>query len=232
MWLLALWALSHLVYRLTAPTRKPRPLIVAHRGACPERENTLEAFARVPLLVWETDLRQTSDGVLVLMHDATVDRTTSGRGRIADLTAAEAAQLGIPTFRAFLELAEQFDAHVLPEMKGEGLEAATVAALRDFRVKATVQCFSARALGRVHELAPDLPLCRLYWRPWLGANPAGVVVVAPMAESLLLNPWMVHQAHARGWQVWPWFAALEHPLMVRFVLGLGVDGIMLDRPRR
>jgi glycerophosphoryl diester phosphodiesterase len=55
-------------------------------------ENTLEAFGRATALgvdVLEGDLRFTADGEIVLMHDATVDRTTDGQGRVAELTLAE-----------------------------------------------------------------------------------------------------------------------------------------------
>jgi glycerophosphoryl diester phosphodiesterase len=67
------------------------PLISAHRGG-PEAgypENCLETFEHAleygPCLI-ECDVRQTRDSVLVLMHDETVDRTTTGTGRVQDLT--------------------------------------------------------------------------------------------------------------------------------------------------
>jgi glycerophosphoryl diester phosphodiesterase len=63
-------------------------------ASCPE--NTLASFSRAirdgaDLL--ETDLHVTSDGVFVCIHDASVDRTTDGTGRIADLTSAETQHL-------------------------------------------------------------------------------------------------------------------------------------------
>jgi glycerophosphoryl diester phosphodiesterase len=71
----------------------PGPWVVAHRGgAALAPENTLEALRRAKELgvdVLEMDLRFTADGEIVLMHDATVDRTTNGQGRVADLTLAE-----------------------------------------------------------------------------------------------------------------------------------------------
>ena len=63
--------------------------ISAHRGAPPRGlpENSLEAFEyalnHTPALI-ETDVRRTKDGVLVLMHDETLDRTTTGTGRLDD----------------------------------------------------------------------------------------------------------------------------------------------------
>jgi glycerophosphoryl diester phosphodiesterase len=74
-----------------------RPLVIAHRGGgglWPE--NTLYAFERAANLgvdVIEIDVRLTSDGELVVMHDATVERTTDGQGSVAELTLIELQRL-------------------------------------------------------------------------------------------------------------------------------------------
>jgi glycerophosphoryl diester phosphodiesterase len=61
-------------------------LVIAHRGGSHLRpENTLEAFANAFAIgadVLEMDLRWTADGVPVVLHDATVDRTTDGSGPV------------------------------------------------------------------------------------------------------------------------------------------------------
>jgi|FEC22Drversion2_1045045.scaffolds.fasta_scaffold00033_129 glycerophosphoryl diester phosphodiesterase len=69
-------------------------LVSAHRGQ-PDpsaAENSLDSFTRTaragPLLI-ETDIRRTADGVLVLMHDETLDRTTTASGRVDALPFAE-----------------------------------------------------------------------------------------------------------------------------------------------
>jgi glycerophosphoryl diester phosphodiesterase len=75
-------------------------VISAHRGG-PEpgfAENTVDAFANTlstaPAFI-EVDVRATRDGALFLMHDETVDRTTSGRGRLNELTRAEVRALRV-----------------------------------------------------------------------------------------------------------------------------------------
>ena len=95
--------------------------VAAHRGASASHpENTMEAFrAAIEMGVdqIETDVRITADGELVLIHDATVDRTTNGTGKVAQMTLAELKALDagckkdpkfigakIPTFRELLEL--------------------------------------------------------------------------------------------------------------------------------
>ncbi len=77
------------------------PIVIAHRGchaAAPllglgsVPENSLAALTQCLAIgadVMETDVRMTRDGHLVMIHDATVDRTTDGHGRVADLTLAE-----------------------------------------------------------------------------------------------------------------------------------------------
>lgn len=84
-----------LVQRLRDPSGPA--MIVAHRGCHVEApENSLAAFKRCIYLgidMVETDVQPTKDGVLVLMHDATVDRTTDGTGKVSDMTLAELKKL-------------------------------------------------------------------------------------------------------------------------------------------
>lgn len=122
------------------------PLICCHRGAnAIAPENTLASAAAAYSQgcdIVEIDVRATSDGPLVLMHDKTVDRTTDGTGQLADMTAAEVAALDagawfdhwykgttVPTLDAFLD--------TVPAGKGAYVElkdadaARVVAAVRD-----------------------------------------------------------------------------------------------------
>jgi glycerophosphoryl diester phosphodiesterase len=81
--------------------------VVAHRGchnSAPYHglsgapENSLEALDHCVALgadVMETDVRRTRDGVLVMIHDDTVDRVTQGHGRVADMTLAEIQALSL-----------------------------------------------------------------------------------------------------------------------------------------
>lgn len=75
----------------------PRPLLFAHRGASLHApENTLEAFElgiTQGANVLELDIHLTRDGEVVVMHDATLDRTTNGTGPVRDRTYAELEQL-------------------------------------------------------------------------------------------------------------------------------------------
>ncbi len=73
------------------------PRLVGHRGACAVApENTLASFAQAVADgadIVEMDVRLTADEQVVVMHDATVDRTTDGRGRVSAMTLAELTRL-------------------------------------------------------------------------------------------------------------------------------------------
>src|SRR5690606_15951333 len=74
-----------------------RVLILGHRGAAGRpHEHPLPAVAAGPRRgadLLGLDVRRTRDGVLALMHGEAVDRTTDGRGRVADMTVAESKAL-------------------------------------------------------------------------------------------------------------------------------------------
>src|SRR5688500_19536721 len=88
----------HDLQELLRRTPEAMPLVSAHRGGAqkgfPENciatfENTLKStFAML-----EIDPRYTKDGEIVIHHDVTLERTTTGRGRVADFTLAELKQL-------------------------------------------------------------------------------------------------------------------------------------------
>ncbi|MFS8462739.1 glycerophosphodiester phosphodiesterase family protein [Xanthomonas campestris pv. raphani] len=85
-------------------------MVVAHRGchaAAPDHgfndaapENSLAALQRCIAIgadVMETDVRRAADGTLVMLHDATVDRTTDGTGKLSELTLADLQKLRLRT---------------------------------------------------------------------------------------------------------------------------------------
>lgn len=100
--LLACAALTASTAALSQPLRAaeakmPERGLCAHRGAMSTHpENTLPAFEealRLGAHMIEFDVQLTRDGALVLMHDATVDRTTNGKGKVSEMTLAELRQL-------------------------------------------------------------------------------------------------------------------------------------------
>ena len=151
-----------------------RTVVAAHRGGpsagFPENavstfENTLR---QVPAIL-EIDIARTRDRVLVLMHDDTVDRTTTGTGRVSDLTLSQlqmlqlkdrdgrALDVGVPTLRealnwsagrAVLELDVNDDvpfADVIAELRAA-----------DAMERVIVITYNDDAAVRVHQLAPAI----------------------------------------------------------------------------
>jgi glycerophosphoryl diester phosphodiesterase len=99
--------------------------------------------------------------------------------------------------------------------------------------KRWVQSFEPQTLDTIKELAPDIQVCPLYglWTLDLGGpQPGEANILCPMAEMVILNPWMIKQAHTEGRRVFVWFGVIEHPIVMRFILTLGADGLMVDDP--
>lgn len=102
----------------------------------------------------------------------------------------------------------------------------------DMDNRVAVMSFAPTAVRRVRLLAPDIPtvllLDRLMPQRRAAILPAGVPIAGPGLHVLRSDPDFVARAHARGLQVYVW--TVEEPADVRFVLDLGVDTIITDRP--
>lgn len=151
-------------------------VVVAHRGgpAPGFAENAIPTFEHTlgqALALFEIDIAETRDGVLVLMHDEEVDRTTNGSGRVRDLTLAELQTLRLrdedgrtldaraPTFREVLDWAASRTILELDVKRGVSYEdviAEVRAAGAENRV--IFITYSDDAAVRVHRLAPELML--------------------------------------------------------------------------
>jgi glycerophosphoryl diester phosphodiesterase len=104
-----------------------RPLVFAHRGGSAlAPENTMAAFGNGLSLGAdgiELDVHLSKDAVVVVHHDTTVDRTTSGRGAVAGLSHAELARLDVPELGDVLRTFR--DARVIVELKVNSPELAS-----------------------------------------------------------------------------------------------------------
>jgi len=98
--------------------------------------------------------------------------------------------------------------------------------------RVVVMSFATTALRRVRLLAPDVPTVKLLERlkpqRKTGRMPAGVPIAGPDLELLRVFPDFVRRAHAQGHPVFVW--TVNEPADVEFVLDLGVDTIITDRP--
>ena len=148
--------------------------VAAHRGGPVPGlpENALETFENVlnhaPALI-ETDVRRTADGTLVLMHDATLDRTTTGTGDLEDATFAEVRRLRlvaddttvtafrVPTLAEALAWADARAVLLLDVKPGVGFED-VVAEIRRANAedRVAVIAYSLEAQRELFNIAPDL----------------------------------------------------------------------------
>jgi glycerophosphoryl diester phosphodiesterase len=157
-----------------------QPLISVHRGGGDLRgypENCLESFGYVagqisrtdaPTII-ECDIDLTRDSVLVMMHDPTLDRTTTGTGKLIEHTYAEVQQLKlednygnptafrIPTLREVLTWGRDKVLFTL-DVKRNVSFASVIAQVRATHTEPNVAIitYNAADAARVHELAPDL----------------------------------------------------------------------------
>jgi glycerophosphoryl diester phosphodiesterase len=165
-----------------------RPLVIAHRGySAAAPENTLAAFEaalRAGADMLELDVRLDADGVPVVVHDATLDRTTDTPGPVEELTSAavRSADAGawfapafagqqIPTLREVVEVVARFPrAGLLVEFKGAWAPAAVsgaVATLRHSGVaeRSIVQSFERSTVAALRDVAPDVRRALLVLHP-------------------------------------------------------------------
>lgn len=143
-------------------------LIIGHRGArAREPENTVRGV-RAGLRcadMAEVDVRLSADGVPVLMHDPTVERTTGGRGHVRALSFADLRTLDagrgerVPTLDTVLAVAGSYPGKGLViEVKEPCAVPAVAAALGRIRPdRLIVTSFHPRALRRIRRIAPDAP---------------------------------------------------------------------------
>lgn len=236
----------------------PEPLVVAHRGASSlAPENTLAAVHKgleLEVDLIEIDVHRSLDGELVVIHDETVDRTTSGKGRVKNLTLSELKKLDagrwfklsfwgerIPTLREVLE-ATKDKTILLIELKGERTEARTVDLVRELGMEnqVIIQSFDFQQIQKVKQRAPEIPTMWLVREPDHSAEPKRAANwMANIAEYVGASgigvrhnwhtPELMDTARERDLAVFVWTvddkAALQH------FIEAGVHGIITNRPQ-
>jgi glycerophosphoryl diester phosphodiesterase len=236
------------------PAKPKRPQVIAHRGCCLEApENTLASIGRAAALrcdAIEFDVHVTSDGHPVVIHDATVDRTTNGTGPVVGMTLAEIRTLDagswfadsfsderVPTLEEALEAAggALVALHVrCHENDSDRAEKAIVGALQNAGMveRAWAIHHTRHGLYRLRKLEDNLRLC---WLPRDGGKDLeyiddafymGYRIIQPTYR--VVTPEFV--AYARRKQLWiNVFWADEEELM-RQLTALGVNGILTNKP--
>jgi glycerophosphoryl diester phosphodiesterase len=223
-----------------------RPLVFAHRGgAALAPENTLDAFDNGLALGSdgiELDVRLSRDGVVVVVHDATLDRTTSLRGPAAARHTDELVAAKVPTLRSVLMRYPA--ARVIVEIKERSVATAR-AVVEEVRAakagdRVCVGSFSRTPLREVRRLEPAIATSAareevrwaLYrsWCRWPVMDPAfaGYQVPEVAGATRVVSPRFVADAHRAGLGVQVW--TVDAKSVAEKLLGWGVDALITDRP--
>lgn len=236
----------------------PYPVLVAHRGGGSlAPENTIAALRLGQSLGYraaEFDVKLSRDGVAFLLHDATLDRTTSGTGPAgerawADLAALDAGAWWSDAFRG--EPLARFDdvARVLRERgtaanveikpaPGTDRETGRAVALlarslwEGAPVAPLLSSFSFEALRAAREAAPELP------RGFIVGEPTGadfgrlesLEAVSLHCSRKAASAELIARAHAAGCRVLVW--TVNDPPEARRLLAWGADGLITDNLRQ
>jgi glycerophosphoryl diester phosphodiesterase len=198
----------------------------------------------------ETDVRLTRDQVPVLIHDATLDRTTDGHGPVADRSLDELrtfdagawhdpryAGSRIPTLDELLALLAPTDMSALLELKGPwSIEQASrlvdLVHHHGLADQVVLQSFNMQTLSALAQAAPDMP--RFLLAEELDGDPveavraAGCVGFGTTPELLAEHPQALAGLQAAGFVVFCFTVNSRH--VADDLRAAGVDGIITDLP--
>jgi glycerophosphoryl diester phosphodiesterase len=235
----------------------PQPVIYAHRGASAYApENTLAAFRLAlehgaPAI--ELDVKLTADRQVVVMHDQTVDRTTSGHGDLRNFTFKALRELDAGSFfsaqyagERIPSLAEVFESvgkllYINIELTNyaspmDGLVDRVAALVSEYGMVERVLFSSFRAanLKRIQQILPQAPRALLAGAGFTGA--LAREFIGPIVTPLMINPYFANvtdgymrRQKKAGRRVNVW--TVDDPLEMRRLLTLGVGGIITNDPR-
>ena len=217
----------------------------AHRGASEYLpENTLLSFYTGVYMGAngiETDVRRTSDGVLVLFHDKTLERVTGDPRSVEECTLDELMELNVQkndffdkivAFEDFLKKFAFRDITFAIELKGEGVEIGTADLLRKYNLvdKTVITSFKLEYIKNFIAYAPEFEFGLLTKEvtPELEAEllSLGAVEICPLATTLTADD--VSRWHEMGFRVRAWGVKDEE--IMRHVCECGADGMTCNFP--
>lgn len=216
-------------------------IIMGHRGAAAlEPENTLLSIERaidIGVDAVEIDVRLTKEGELVVIHDSSVDRTTSGSGLVRDyeLKALKKLDAGkgerIPTLQEVMELVGQ-RATLVVELKEAGTEEKVVSLIdkNSFKKNVYVISFWHRLVKAVREMDKDIRTGVLL----VGCPVDTSVATRASAEALVMRYSFIDQdfvesAHKDNLKIFLW--NIDDKRLLQPYIDMGVDGIASNDPR-
>jgi glycerophosphoryl diester phosphodiesterase len=198
--------------------------LIGHRGASGyEPENTMRSFRRAfedGANAIEADVRASRDGRLVMVHDATVERTTDGAGRVDELEFQALRELDaglgerIPTLEEVIRLTDSHDGTLLLEVKTMGREESIVSEAASHPIGRVVIFGIAEAVRKIHSLDPRIPC----------TEPGSFRVGIRDLERK-----SIERLHRQGLTLI--HGDIDEEREMERLIGLGLDGIITNNPR-
>ena len=216
-------------------------ILTGHRGAAElEPENTrLSIQKAIDLGVdqVEIDVHLTRDQHLVVIHDATVDRTTNGQGAVADFTLEEVKRLDagkgerIPTLQEVIDLVRG-KVVLQIELKGPDTAEPVVRTVEQNNIENEVllTSFVHERLREARQLNPSLALGALWSNPPDDACEQAIDMGAEAIHIQYQNidAQLIQKAHAHGLNIRAWNPDTVEE--IQRVIDLGVDAVGSNRP--
>lgn len=216
------------------------PEVIGHRGTAVD-ENTLKGLrdaVDAGATGVEFDVWWTSDGVPVLSHDPTVDRTTTGHGAISGMTAAEVRALHtkrgqpVPTLDEALRYVAEQRVTAMVELKPAPTSAQVRSLLAAIRTTHTaeqvvVHSFNPAAVDAVRRAAPELRTALTHEKTPISGAQAARYGTSLNVSRFLATPEAVEDWHASGLRVYVWTA--NWPPAWEKARTAGVDAVLTDR---
>ena len=197
-------------------------------------ENTIAAFRKALEMGAggiECDVRISSDGYPVIIHDDTIDRTTSGCGKVRQFNAAQLVQYGIPVLWEVLKLLREEKILLFLEIKETGYEREIITTVGRSGIADRVIyiSFSEESLAKTREIGDKLQTGFLYSGdgfPEKILEELGVKYFLP--EGSLVTKDVISAAHSKGLEVFTW--TIDDRKTAERLIECGVDGIITNKP--
>ncbi|HWJ03095.1 MAG TPA: glycerophosphodiester phosphodiesterase family protein [Verrucomicrobiae bacterium] len=229
-------------------------LVIGHRGipsAAPE--NTIPSFrlaAEIGVFMLELDVQLSKDGELMVIHDSTLDRTTTGSGKVQNFTLAELKKLDagewfgpeysgttIPTLQEVFDALPQKVALNIEVKAGQNANTGIARKLlgvihaNNAIGKVIVSSFDWQILAEIHRMEPKIKLGMLFSSvsPLLWSKARLLNAYSLHPNSSITSEFLIWQAHAWGYKVYPF--VVNDSAMVLKLAQAGIDGFFTDYPQ-
>lgn len=234
-------------------------VVIAHRGASAYYpENTMAAFKEALAMqaeMIELDVLLSKDGIPVVIHDVTLNRTTNGKGRVSNYDLKDLQKLDagswfdstmtgqrIPTLEEVLSFASgtialniEIKTEAVSDELYNGVEEKSLALVREYGMEDYVlfSSFDYRAVAHLKKLAPSIPVALLYDKRQSGKMTPSELVKKYAVDAFncsyrqLSKKW-VADLQANGIPVFIY--TVDQPKRMKSLIEKGVTGIFTNKP--